>query len=165
MKKTILISLLFILAVGFVSSCKKAGCTNPKAKNYDASAKVDDATCEICDTTVSNNSVNESFTYDYYSTLHYGESVCKTSIAYFNFTYTGNSCKKYGFDNNYHCVRTYKMSNIRDFKMKIYGAVYNNFGLYRYIDFELAPGEEYIVYSDTDCITSSSFNITNITYP
>lgn len=44
------IQLLMPVLLGIVvalGSCKKEGCTNPLAKNYDAKAKKDDGSCEI----------------------------------------------------------------------------------------------------------------------
>lgn len=48
MKKTILISgaLIFTLTVG-LTSCKKEGCTDPTAINYDTAAQKDDGSCEF----------------------------------------------------------------------------------------------------------------------
>lgn len=48
MKKTVILtSLIIILGVSFLQSCKRKGCTNPRATNYDPKAKEDDGTCII----------------------------------------------------------------------------------------------------------------------
>lgn len=50
MKKKVLFSLIVLIAgMGYIvsSSCKREGCTNPKAVNYDSKAKTDDGSCVI----------------------------------------------------------------------------------------------------------------------
>ncbi len=46
---TLRIFALLFMAIGVMTftSCKKEGCTNPKAENYDAKAKTDDGSCKI----------------------------------------------------------------------------------------------------------------------
>lgn len=41
------VSIIAVLSIGlFVTSCRKAGCTDPNAVNYNPAAKVDDGSCE-----------------------------------------------------------------------------------------------------------------------
>ncbi|MEZ7900867.1 MAG: cytochrome c peroxidase [Flavobacteriales bacterium] len=46
MKKIQLIIVVFAIGI-FTTSCRKSGCTNPNAINYDSNAKVDDGSC-VC---------------------------------------------------------------------------------------------------------------------
>lgn len=46
MKKLLMVSLLFVGALGF-QGCKKEGCIDPKSTNYDADAKEDDGSCNF----------------------------------------------------------------------------------------------------------------------
>lgn len=48
MKKIVYIFIIGFLGISFFSSCRKKGCTNPDADNYDPKAKVDDGTCICC---------------------------------------------------------------------------------------------------------------------
>ena len=52
MKKQFLIIIILVFGISlFTTSCKKKGCTNETALNYDADAKKDDDSCEFGDTT------------------------------------------------------------------------------------------------------------------
>ena len=59
MKKQVIIALMAII-VGFaMNSCKKKGCTDDVATNYDEKAKKDDNSCEYGDTTRPVITINE----------------------------------------------------------------------------------------------------------
>lgn len=48
MKKSLLLLSIFLLIGGiFFQSCKREGCTNSRAENYDSKAKTDDGTCIV----------------------------------------------------------------------------------------------------------------------
>lgn len=51
MKKEIIILSLALLAVG-ISACKKDGCTNPLAENYEKKADTDDGSCTFADNVI-----------------------------------------------------------------------------------------------------------------
>lgn len=61
MKKLLFLSSSFLAVICVISftSCKKKGCTNEQAENYDADAKKDDNTCVYGDTTRPVITINE----------------------------------------------------------------------------------------------------------
>ncbi len=76
-------------------SCKK-GCTNPRAYNYNASAKEEDASCQFCDSSVLDE-FNESYGItDYNSGQHPYETVLTINLQGNLMRYSGNACKLNG---------------------------------------------------------------------
>jgi len=120
MKKiTLLLSVLSILSIS-ISSCKKKGCTNSKAKNYDSKAKKDDGSCLI---TVSaeqeegehgvqvrtypiNDTIDFSTTGNTSDTsvfMSYQGVTTNTALAYYSIT-SHDSTNNWG-EYNYKCLR------------------------------------------------------------
>jgi hypothetical protein len=80
MKKLTVLTLASCLL--FVISCKKKGCTDPVATNYNEKAKVDDGTCEYAPYIGKN--VNVVFNHQYDGAQVMGSSCCLDIIKYNN---------------------------------------------------------------------------------
>jgi hypothetical protein len=110
MRSSFAFLLLLCLALFSLNSCKK-GCTNPKAGNYDPSAKVEDASCIFCDSTLLDNYLeSDLFRDNNYQSTHYNDYVLQANVVGGLYTYVGNNCAKLGlgggcqsgsFSNNY----------------------------------------------------------------
>jgi hypothetical protein len=89
-----------------LGSCKKAGCTNARAYNYDPSARLDDGSCLYCDSTVIDSlGFSSGSLSDFnYSSLYYGQTVLFYTGILGEKNYTGNGCKQKGYNTNNGCV-------------------------------------------------------------
>lgn len=89
-------SILFLCALLLGAySCKK-GCTNPRAYNYNASAKEEDASCQFCDSSVLDE-FNDNFGItDYNSGQHSYQTVLTINLQGNLMRYSGNACKRNG---------------------------------------------------------------------
>ena len=72
MKKTILY-ITILVVVASISSCRKKGCTDETATNYDTEAKKDDGTCEYLEKGTNDLSVLESLYYSSATTFTVGD--------------------------------------------------------------------------------------------
>lgn len=146
--KSIFIVGIILSFLAFLNACKKQGCTNKGALNYNKSAGIDDGSCEYCDTI----QTYRSYQYNEYSdwqngSPYYSQKVISMNIITDIYQYEGNSCRKYGKNiNTSYCNFilwiTNKVSN-KSIRYTIY--YYDNFGNYVNKQYTLPPsGETYI---------------------
>lgn len=67
MKRLFIINAIALVSIGSFSSCKKEGCTDPLATNYNAAATVDDGSCETA--TVASATAPSGYTPSYTGTF------------------------------------------------------------------------------------------------
>jgi hypothetical protein len=112
MKYLLFFAVLF-LSLSF-SSCKK-GCSDPKALNYNDSAKTDDGTCIYCTGEEKNN--NELlYLYDFNAPIndkHVMNVVVNQKIE----NYIGNGCKSLDKENGETCSIEVTLINITNYKI------------------------------------------------
>lgn len=91
---------VLIFCAGLVvaaGSCKK-GCTNKHAFNYDATAKVEDASCVFCDSINVNDASTQTWVSDNdFNSPFYGTNVLTFSTTMQVRNYSGNACAALGY--------------------------------------------------------------------